>query len=141
MKSRFDLPDKSRALTICGDSFLSLVTLILVPAVMYKPASTIQLSPNEIPTPAFAPIRQFSPIDIFVSLPPDRVPMVLAPPPKSELLPITTPAETLPSIIALPNVPALKLINPSCITVVPALKYAPSLTLLASAILTFFGTT
>ena len=59
MKSRFDLPDKSRALTISGDSFLSLVRLILVPAVMYKPASTIQLSPNEMPTPAFAPIRQF----------------------------------------------------------------------------------
>ena len=106
---------------------------------MYKPASTIQLLPNGIPNPEFAPRRQFSPIDIFMSLPPDRVPIVLQPPPKSELLPTTTPAEILPSIIATPKVPALKFTKPSCITVVPELKYAPSRTLDASAILTFFG--
>ena len=41
--------------------------------------------------------------------------------------------------LALPRVPALKFTKPSCIIVVPSLKYAPSLTLLASAILTFLG--
>ena len=75
-------------------------------------------------------------MDIFILLPPERVPIVLQPPPKSEFFPTTTPAEILPSIIADPSVPALKLTKPSCITVVPSLRYAPSLTLLASPILT-----
>ena len=73
----------------------------------------MQLSPSGIPRPEFAPRRQFSPIDIFTSLPPDKVPIVLHPPPKSEFLPITTPAEILPSIIAGPSVPALKFTKPS----------------------------
>ena len=90
--------------------------------------------------PEFAPKRQFSPMKIFVSLPPERVPIVLAPPPISELFPTTTPAEILPSIIAEPRVPALKLTKPSCIIVVPSLRYAPNLTLEVSAILTFLGT-
>ena len=77
----------------------------------------MQLLPNGIPKPEFAPIKQFSPIEIFTALPPDNVPIVLAPPPKSEFLPITTPAEILPSIMAVPSVPALKFTNPSCITV------------------------
>ena len=89
--------------------------------------------------PEFAPNKQFSPIDIFVLLPPESVPIVLEPPPRSELFPTITPAEILPSIIAFPSVPALKFTKPSCITVVPSLKYAPNLTLLVSAILTFFG--
>ena len=89
---------------------------------MYKPASTVQLSPKGIPIPEFAPSRQFFPTEIFMSLPPERVPIVLQPPPKSELSPMTTPADILPSIIALPKVPALKLTKPSCITVVPELK-------------------
>ena len=110
-----------------------------MPAVTYNPASTVQLSPKEIPIPEFAPKRQFLPTEILVSFPPDKVPIVLEPPPRSELSPITTPADILPSIIALPRVPALKFTKPSCIIVVPSLKYAPSLTLLASAILTFLG--
>jgi hypothetical protein len=57
----------------------------------------------------------------------------------SEFLPTVTPAEILPSIIAGPRVPALKFTKPSCIIVVPSLRYAPSLTRLASAILTFLG--
>ena len=92
---------------------------IFVPAVTYKPASTVQLSPNGIPKPELAPNKQFSPTDILISFPPDKVPIVLHPPPKSEFLPTTTPAEILPSIIAVPMVPALKLTKPSCITVVP----------------------
>ena len=68
-------------------------------------------------------------------------PIVLEPPPRSELFPTTTPAEILPSIMAFPNVPALKLTKPSCIIVVPSLRYAPNRTLLASAIRTFFGIT
>ena len=39
-----------------------------------------------------------------------------------ELSPTTTPADTLPSIIAVPSVPALKLTKPSCMIVVPGLK-------------------
>ena len=73
-----------------------------------------------MPSPAFAPINEFSPREILILLPPDRVPIVLEPPPKSDPLPMITPAEILPSIIADPIVPALKLTNPSCIIVVPS---------------------
>ncbi len=38
--------------------------------------------------------------------------------------PITTPWDTRPSIIEAPSVPALKLTNPSCMTVVPGERYA-----------------
>ena len=51
--------------------------------------------------------------------PPDRVPMIEAPPPMSEPSPTTTPAEIRPSTIDVPSVPALKLTKPSCMTVVP----------------------
>ena len=93
-------------------------------------------SPKGIPRPELAPNKQFLPKEIFTSLPPDKVPIVEAPPPMSVLSPITTPWEILPSIIASPNDPALKFTKPSCITVVPDPRYAPNLTLLASAILT-----
>ena len=79
----------------------------------------MQLLPSGIPRPELAPNKQFSPIDILILFPPERVPIVLHPPPKSELFPTTTPAEILPSIIAVPSVPALKLTKPSCIIVVP----------------------
>src|SRR4029453_2583258 len=55
-----------------------------VPAVTYRPASTTQSSPREIPMPAFAPNRQRSPIDTTSLPPPDRVPMIDDPSPMSE---------------------------------------------------------
>ena len=72
-----------------------------------------------MPSPAFAPIKHFSPTLITSCPPPERVPMIEAPPPISEPSPTTTPAEILPSTIDEPKVPALKLTKPSCITVVP----------------------
>ncbi len=57
--------------------------------------------------PEFAPSRQRSPIEITCLPPPDSVPMIDAPPPTSESLPTTTPAEIRPSTIAVPSVPAL----------------------------------
>ena len=68
--------------------------------------------------------------------PPDRVPMIEAPPPMSEPSPTTTPAEMRPSTIDVPSVPALKLTKPSCMTVVPAARCAPRRTRSASAIRT-----
>ena len=68
--------------------------------------------------------------------PPDSVPMIDAPPPMSEPSPTTTPAEIRPSTIDVPSVPALKLTKPSCITVVPSARWAPSRTRSASAIRT-----
>ena len=94
-----------------------------------------------MPRPELAPNRQSSPTEIFTLFPPERVPIVEQPPPKSEFLPTITPADILPSIIADPRVPALKFIKPSCMTVVPSDKYAPSLTLEPSAILTPEGIT
>ncbi len=91
--------------------------------------------------PAFAPTRQRRPIEITSVPPPDRVPITDAPPPRSEPAPTTTPAEMRPSIIASPSVPALKLTKPSCITVVPGARYAPSRTRSASAMRTPVGTT
>ena len=85
--------------------FSSIVTF--VPAVRYKPASTVQSLPNEIPIPEFAQSKHLSPTLITSSLPPDRVPMVEHPPPRSESLPMKTPADILPSIILGPSVPAL----------------------------------
>ena len=70
--------------------------------------------------PALAPIRQFRPTDTISVPPPDKVPMVLLLPPRSLFSPTMTPAETRPSIIAWPSVPALKLTKPSCMTVVPS---------------------
>ena len=46
----------------------------LVPAVTYSPASTTQLSPREMPMPAFAPSRECSPMEFLSLPPPDRVP-------------------------------------------------------------------
>ena len=88
-----------------------------------------------------APRRHLWPIEIFSSFPPESVPMVEEPPPRSESLPTNTPDDILPSIILGPSVPALKFMNPSCITVVPAPRYAPNLTRDVSAILTFSGIT
>ncbi len=68
--------------------------------------------------------------------PPDSVPMIDAPPPMSEPSSTTTPAEMRPSTIDVPSVPALKLTKPSCITVVPAARCAPSRTRSASAMRT-----
>ena len=60
------------------------------------------------------------PTEIRVVPPPDKVPAVLAEPPRSEPSPTTTPWEIRPSIIPLARVPALKLMKPSCMTVVPS---------------------
>ncbi len=73
--------------------------------------------------------------------PPESVPMMEAPPPMSEPSPTTTPAEILPSTIDVPSVPALKLTKPSCMTVVPSARWAPSRTRSASAMRTPDGTT
>ncbi len=78
-----------------------------------------QLSPSEIPQPELAPRRVFSPIEIISFPPPLKVPIIEAPPPTSLPSPTTTPAEIRPSTIDAPNVPALKLTKPSCMTVVP----------------------
>ena len=94
-----------------------------------------------MPSPALAPIRQRSPIEMMVVPPPLSVPMVEAPPPMSEPSPTTTPDEIRPSIIDVPSVPALKFTKPSCITVVPSARCAPRRTRSASAIRTPDGTT
>ena len=73
--------------------------------------------------------------------PPDSVPMIELPPPMSDPSPTTTPCTMRPSTIEVPSVPALKLTNPSCITVVPAARWAPRRTRSASAIRTPDGTT
>ena len=96
---------------------------------------------SEKPIPALAPIRQFSPTEIISDPPPERVPMVLQPPPRSLFSPTTTPEEMRPSIIALLRVPALKLTNPSCMTVVPSPINAPNRMRAVSAIRIPFGTT
>ena len=98
-KTKLEQLDNSEPLKTPSISPFCLYTSIFVPAVMYKPASIVQLSPRGIPTPALAPIKQFSPIEIFILLPPERVPIVLQPPPRSELSPTTTPADILPSIM------------------------------------------
>ena len=67
--------------------------------------------------------------------------MIEAPPPTSLPSPITTPAEMRPSTIEAPSVPALKLTKPSCMTVVPSARCAPSRTRSASAMRTPAGTT
>ena len=91
--------------------------------------------------PALAPSRQRSPIEITVVPPPDSVPWIDEPPPMSEPSPTTTPALIRPSTIEVPSVPALKLTKPSCMTVVPSARCAPSRTRSASAIRTPDGTT
>ncbi len=100
-----------------------------------------QSSPSEMPNPELAPSRHRLPTEITSVPPPDRVPMMDAPPPTSEPSPTTTPAEMRPSTIEVPSVPALKFTNPSCITVVPGARCAPSRTRSASAIRTPVGTT
>ena len=67
--------------------------------------------------------------------------MIDAPPPTSDPSPTTTPAEIRPSTIDVPSVPALKFTNPSCMTVVPDARCAPSLTRSASAMRTPAGIT
>ncbi len=88
-----------------------------------------------------APSRQRLPTEMTCVPPPDSVPMIDAPPPTSEPSPTTTPAEMRPSTIELPSVPALKLTKPSCMTVVPDARCAPSRTRSASAMRTPEGTT
>ncbi len=73
--------------------------------------------------------------------PPERVPMIEAPPPMSEPSPTTTPWLIRPSTIEVPSVPALKLTKPSCMTVVPLARCAPRRTRSASAMRTPDGTT
>jgi hypothetical protein len=67
--------------------------------------------------------------------------MIDAPPPMSVPSPTTTPAEIRPSTIDVPSVPALKLTKPSCMTVVPSARWAPSRTRSASPIRTPEGAT
>ena len=67
--------------------------------------------------------------------------MIEAPPPMSLPSPTITPCEIRPSTIEVPSVPALKLQNPSCMTVVPGARWAPSRTRSASPIRTPEGTT
>ena len=55
--------------------------------------------------------------------------------------PTTTPWLMRPSTIDVPRVPALKLTKPSCMTVVPLARWAPSRTRPASAMRTPDGTT
>lgn len=73
--------------------------------------------------------------------PPERVPMIEAPPPMSEPSPTMTPWLMRPSTMEVPSVPALKLQKPSCITVVPDARWAPRRTRSASAMRTPAGTT
>jgi hypothetical protein len=94
-----------------------------------------------MPIPAFEPIRQRSPTEIVSLPPPDRVPMMAAPPPTSDPSPTTTPAEIRPSTMDVPRVPALKLTKPSCMTVVPSARCAPSRTRSASEMRTPVGST
>jgi hypothetical protein len=94
-----------------------------------------------MPMPAFAPSRLRSPMRTLSLPPPDSVPMMDAPAPTSELSPTTTPCTMRPSTIEVPRVPALKLTKPSCMTVVPLARWAPSRTRSASAMRTPPGTT
>src|SRR3569833_295573 len=134
-KTAPETPLSSRALTTLPS------TTPFVPAVTYSPASPTVSSPSEIPTPPFAPIRQRSPSEIVSLPPPESVPMIDAPPPTSEPSPTTTPAEIRPSTYDAPSVPALKFTKPSCITVVPDARCAPSRTRSASPIRTPAGST
>src|SRR5690606_18225192 len=97
--SRSFWPASSRAFTFSTTAPVSSSTSTLVPAVMYRPDSMVQRSPSGMPVPALAPSRQPSPSEITILPPPDRVPMVEAPPPMSEPLPTNTPAEMRPSIM------------------------------------------
>jgi len=74
-------------------------------------------------------------------LPPDSVPMMDEPATTSEFLPTATPGATRPSTIDSPSVPALKSTKPSCMTIAPFARWAPSLTRSASAARTPAGTT
>ena len=67
--------------------------------------------------------------------------MIEAPPPMSLSAPTTTPALIRPSTIDGPSVPALKLTKPSCMTVVPSARWAPSRTRSPSATRTPEGMT
>src|SRR5947208_1510922 len=111
------LPLSSRALITRPSG-----TVTFVPAVTYSPASTTQSSPSEMPMPAFAPTSDPLPMEIRSRPPPDSVPMIDAPPPTSDPSATTTPCEIRPSTMDAPRVPALKLTNPSCMTVVPAAR-------------------
>ena len=91
--------------------------------------------------PELAPSRQRLPIATTCLPPPDMVPMMEAPPPMSVPSSTMTPALMRPSTIDAPRVPALKLQKPSCSTVVPAARCAPSRTRAVSAMRTPAGTT
>ncbi len=95
----------------------------------------------EMPTPEFAPRSARSPMTTRCVPPPESVPMMEAPPPTSEPSPTTTPCVMRPSTMDAPSVPALKLTKPSCITVVPGARCAPSRTREASAMRTRSGVT
>ena len=77
IKSRLSCPASSDAFITNSGSFCALYLVTFEPPVTYRPASTMQLSPIGIPKPEFAPSRQFSPTDILILFPPERVPIVL----------------------------------------------------------------
>src|SRR3978361_889432 len=72
-----------------------------------------------MPMPALAPSRHRSPMEMPAVPPPDRVPMIEAPPPMSEPSPTTTPWLIRPSTLEVPSVPALKLTKPPATTTAP----------------------
>ena len=82
----------------------------------------MQSSPKLMPTPLLAPNKQRLPMVMTSEPPPERVPMIDAPPPMSLTSPTTTPALIRPSTMDAPKVPALKFTNPSCMTVVPVAR-------------------
>ena len=65
----------------------------------------MQSSPREIPRPEFAPNSERFPIETLCLPPPERVPMIEAPPPMSEPSPTTTPTPT-PTPSPLPTYPS-----------------------------------
>ena len=109
LKMRFFIDLMSFALAICTKSPFSFSILILVPAVTYKPASTVQPSAKGNPMPALAPIKQFSPTDTNSVPPPERVPIVLELPPRSLPFETITPAEILPRSLQVPMCACVKI--------------------------------
>src|SRR5690554_7462450 len=91
--SKSFLPASSRAFTTPASCSCSSSSVTLVPAVIYRPDSTVQRSPRGMPVPALAPSKQDLPSETFKLPPPDIVPIVELLPPKSEPSPTNTPAE------------------------------------------------
>ncbi|EKE26387.1 MAG: hypothetical protein ACD_4C00306G0003 [uncultured bacterium (gcode 4)] len=92
--------------------FFHSITSTGVLPVNTRPAAMQTLFPKGIPHSAIAPIRQFSPVEILVVLPPDKVPRNPAPAPTSVPAPMVVPADIRPSTMDAPSVPALKFTNP-----------------------------